>query len=598
MPGVRPVRALVYPAGHLDQRAQADDGLVEPQLAGPDRDPSLPLVAADEPPGQHPAEHPDERPLPARHAQGRLAELQRGEPDVVRPRREQRGAPVQHGHPVAVREQVERVQVAVADNVRSRPGRVIRQPAGRIYQVRSAEFAGEPRQRREQVRYRHRDVADLFQLTAHQVGIERVQPCHRGGQQVRDLAQQPRHGRRGQPVKAGQRRPARRPVHDHEGQAEAVVRAAGRAHGRSREARGGHRALHDRLLASRARIRHQPGDQLGRPAGWRIRQREGEELGPEPALHRLGPSLVLQPRSAGGAPQHPDQPSCYVSVNRHGIYRNSVLWYCLDMTSAAETDEPLTIDDLARRVQLPVRTIREYHTMRLLPPPERRGRLGLYGDRHIQRLRLIIRLQRRGYSLAGIRDLLAAWESGTDLVTVLGVDESQAALDETPLWLTRAELIQRLPALDEATLARAGRIGLVRPRGEDHFGVRSPALLGLVADWVRVGVPLDEALDLIEVLVGDLDTLAGKLADLIVARIWEPIAAAGRAGELPDRLRRGRPMLLQGAASTLADRLGGALAERAGTARDGDRLRAALDEVRVGAFADAEGRIHRQGDDR
>jgi hypothetical protein len=183
-------------------------------------------------------------------------------------------------------------------------------------------------------------------------------------------------------------------------------------------------------------------------------------------------------------------------------------------------------------------------------------------------------------------------------VTVLGVDESQAALDETPLYLTRSELVQRLPALDEAALARASRIGLVRPHGEDHFGVRSPALLGLVADWVRVGVPLDEALDLIEVLVGDLDTLAGKLADLIVARIWEPIAAAGRAGELPDRLRRGRPMLLQGAASTLADRLGQALAERAGTARDGDRLRAALDEVRVGAFADAAGRIHRQGDDR
>src|SRR5580704_4584918 len=108
------------------------------------------------------------------------------------------------------------------------------------------------------------------------------------------------------------------------------------------------------------------------------------------------------------------------------------------MTSAAETGEPLTIDDLARRVQLPVRTIREYHTMRLLPPP----------DRHVQRLRLITRLQRRGYSLAGIRDLLAAWESGTDLVTLLGVDESQPALDETPLWLTRAELLQRLPSLE------------------------------------------------------------------------------------------------------------------------------------------------------
>jgi DNA-binding transcriptional MerR regulator len=263
------------------------------------------------------------------------------------------------------------------------------------------------------------------------------------------------------------------------------------------------------------------------------------------------------------------------------------------MTSAAQTEEPLTIDDLARRVQLPVRTIREYHTMRLLPPPERRGRLGLYGDQHIQRLRLITRLQRRGYSLAGIRDLLAAWESGTDLVTLLGVDESQAALDETPLWLTRAELIQRLPALEQATLARASRIGLVRPHGEDHFGVRSPALLALAADWIRAGVPVGEALDLIEVLVGDLDTLAGKLAEQIVARIWEPLSAAGRAGELPDLLRRGRPLLLQGAASTLADRIGAALAERAGTARDGGQLLTVLDEIRVGAVADAAGTIHR-----
>ena len=268
------------------------------------------------------------------------------------------------------------------------------------------------------------------------------------------------------------------------------------------------------------------------------------------------------------------------------------------MTSTAETGEPLTIDDLARRVQLPVRTIREYHTMRLLPPPERQGRLGLYGDRHVQRLRLITRLQRRGYSLAGIRDLLGAWESGTDLVTVLGVDESQAALDETPLYLTRAELLQRLPALEEAPLARASRIGLVRPHGEDHFGVRSPALLGLVADWVRAGVPVGEALDLIEVLVGDLDTLAGRLADLIVERVWEPLSAADRAGELPDLLRRGRPMLLQGTASTLADRLGAALAERAGTASDGGQLLAVLDEIRVGAFADGAGTIHRQGDDR
>jgi hypothetical protein len=135
----------------------------------------------------------------------------------------------------------------------------------------------------------------------------------------------------------------------------------------------------------------------------------------------------------------------------------------------------------------------------------------------------------------------------------------------------------------------------VRPYGEDPFVVRSPALLGLVADWVRAGVPLGEALDVIEVLTDNLSALARKLADLIVERIWAPISTTSRAIELPDLLRRGRPLVLQGAASTLADRLGAALGEHADTIADGGRLRAALDEIRVGAVADSAGTIHRRG---
>lgn len=261
---------------------------------------------------------------------------------------------------------------------------------------------------------------------------------------------------------------------------------------------------------------------------------------------------------------------------------------------------PLTIDDLARKAELPVRTIREYHTMRLLPPPERRGRVGLYGPGHVQRLQLIARLQRRGYSLAGIRDLLDAWESGTDLTTLLGVDPGQAVLDETPLRLTRAELLQRLPAL-EGSMDLARRARLVRPLGEDHFIVRSPALLTLAADWVRAGVPLADALGVIEVLTAELSALARTLAGLLTDRVWTPAAdspgSPGSPGELPGLLRRGRPLLLQGVASTLADRLGAALAERAED--DGDeRLKGALDAIRVGAVTDAEGTIHRPVTDR
>ena len=40
----------------------------------------------------------------------------------------------------------------------------------------------------------------------------------------------------------------------------------------------------------------------------------------------------------------------------------------------------MTIDELARRVDMTARNIREWQTNGLLPPPERRGRVGIYTD--------------------------------------------------------------------------------------------------------------------------------------------------------------------------------------------------------------------------
>src|SRR5258708_30695566 len=177
------------------------------------------------------------------------------------------------------------------------------------------------------------------------------------------------------------------------------------------------------------------------------------------------------------------------------------------------TGEDMTIDALAQQTQLPVRTIREYHTMRLLPPPERRGRVGFYGPRHSQRLDLITRLQRRGYSLAGIRDLLQAWQEGTDLTSLLGVEPGQT-LDETPLRLTRAELEQRIPALAGRALSDAASAGLIHPDGDDLL-VRSPALLGFVADGAAAGLPLPDLLELASAVRCELPALAEALPHII-----------------------------------------------------------------------------------
>lgn len=255
----------------------------------------------------------------------------------------------------------------------------------------------------------------------------------------------------------------------------------------------------------------------------------------------------------------------------------------------AETTGDMTIDALARQARLPVRTIREYHTMRLLPPPERRGRVGFYGPAHRQRLELISRLQRRGYSLAGIRDLLQAWQDGTDLTSLLGVEPGQA-LDEMPLRLTRAELESRIPALagpvvPGSALAGAASAGLILADG-DGFLVRSPALLGFVADGVAAGLPLPDLLDLAGAVRREMAGLADVLADIIVDRLLPRSPA-----DLASLLQRARMLLLQGAASTLADQLGAALLKRSADTETGAALRAAIEQIRVGAVADTAGQV-------
>jgi DNA-binding transcriptional MerR regulator len=265
------------------------------------------------------------------------------------------------------------------------------------------------------------------------------------------------------------------------------------------------------------------------------------------------------------------------------------------VAQARRTDEDeLTVDELAQRTKVPVRTIREYQTLRLLPPPRRQGRIGLYGTEHLERLELVARLQRRGYSLAGIKDLLEAWHSGTNVSALLGVDVGPQALDETPLRLTRKQLATRLPALSAASLRRAHTVGLVLADGPNHYLVRSPALLALAADAVSAGISLTVALDLVATLREDLAALAEDVAAQIVDRIWEPLVQKGRADEIEPLLRRGRVLLLQGAVSMLADRLGSALQARANAAADGGALRAAIDRIRVGAITDAAGHIQHQ----
>ena len=81
----------------------------------------------------------------------------------------------------------------------------------------------------------------------------------------------------------------------------------------------------------------------------------------------------------------------------------------------------LTIDQLARQAGTTVRQVRALQTLALLPRPRLVGRTGFYDTEQLDRLRAIMRLQREGFSLAGIAALLRALDTGMTLEHVVGL---------------------------------------------------------------------------------------------------------------------------------------------------------------------------------
>ena len=147
------------------------------------------------------------------------------------------------------------------------------------------------------------------------------------------------------------------------------------------------------------------------------------------------------------------------------------------------------IDDLARAAGTTVRSLRVLHDRRLLPPPALRGRTGWYGDEHVARVRLVLSLQERGYTLAAIRALVAAWEEGRDLVDVLGLP----AATSRPWAAELAELGLPPDVLDAVAEPlrrelRAAAVRLVRvvadAGGPDAVTRPSGPARAAVAEWL------------------------------------------------------------------------------------------------------------------
>ncbi|TVZ05923.1 MerR family transcriptional regulator [Trebonia kvetii] len=207
------------------------------------------------------------------------------------------------------------------------------------------------------------------------------------------------------------------------------------------------------------------------------------------------------------------------------------------------------IDELARLAQTTVRNVRVYQDRGLLAPPRRDGRVGIYTDAHLARLRLIGQLLKRGFTFANIGEMLAVWERGGNLAEVLDLESAVGHpwSDEIPGHLTAEQLRETFAEEDtEENRARAVALGILEPDGE-HYRVPSPRLLSAGAEMVAAGMTLPAVLDLAERLRVHVDATARDMAATVAAHVVAAHLGDGRLqgkdiAEVAAIIRRLRPL--------------------------------------------------------
>ncbi|MEU1489766.1 MerR family transcriptional regulator [Streptomyces sp. NPDC005776] len=220
------------------------------------------------------------------------------------------------------------------------------------------------------------------------------------------------------------------------------------------------------------------------------------------------------------------------------------------------------IEDLAHASGATVRTIRAYQDRGLLPTPERRGRANVYRDTHLARLRQIADLLDRGYTLASIKELLEAWDSGRGLGGVLGLvaEVHGPWTDERADRITRTELRVRFGGRpDDEAVTEALELGVLEPipGRDDEFLVPSPQELAVAVELHASGVPLSAISGHLRELRGQVEQIACRFLEFTTEHVFarylghHPPTDAD-AAEAASMVRRLRPLAQQSVDAELA----------------------------------------------
>ncbi|MFD6358867.1 MerR family transcriptional regulator [Streptomyces roseolus] len=195
-----------------------------------------------------------------------------------------------------------------------------------------------------------------------------------------------------------------------------------------------------------------------------------------------------------------------------------------------------TVDELAARAGVTVRTVRFYGTRGLLPPPViGPRRVGRYGAEHLARLALIEELQRQGMTLAAIERYLEQLPpdlSAQDLAVHRALVASWAP--ESAETITRRELERRAGReLADRDVERLAAMGVLEATGDPGVFRLDGSLLRLGVEMLDVPIEHDTILASRTVLLDHARSAAQELARLFQEEVWNPYRESGKD---PDHL--------------------------------------------------------------
>jgi DNA-binding transcriptional MerR regulator len=193
------------------------------------------------------------------------------------------------------------------------------------------------------------------------------------------------------------------------------------------------------------------------------------------------------------------------------------------------------VEQLATAAGIPIDTLRFYQARGLLPPPRRQGRIALYDEDHLERLRRIRELKRQDFSLAQIQKILDRSAGRREPLLAALMEESTGART-----LSRAELAAE-SGVPEALVRAAVDSGLVEPLeidGEQRFGEADLELARAALVLLESGFPLPRLLELALEHSRGVDHLVDAAIDLFDDHVRKSGPAAHDPEAIAETFRR------------------------------------------------------------